>query len=599
MHAWLNNYKVFLTHAKDTRRIYPVQDDAPIQYVKEQDQIFFRLRIKSDLLLRGEDYEWLLAIENGPERCLPITVEVKRIQPGAADYPTYKGTCYLNKGATIDRDRCEITMKVEAEDNYSRLKTVWNNIVNVLDGATKVCVNTNFKDLPSPVSIFQIQDTEQFFSFPLVDDELPAAISPPGSGWVMLTDECRVQDPFVFSVIRNIRWIREQAPTNPGGEAPGGWIETGANYVRVCESFRDRSRDYSNVGFYTLTDEVGNEYAYAFEEYRHYYVHIPYQVPQLCNGVDISECLDKLLDGTSISYRSNFFNINPDGSNPVNAQYSGIYNRVIVFQRTDILVPGADTPARVFKMTLKGFLEQLAQYQVFHAMDGNTLILEHESYFEDREGVDLTVAQPVALRGLNTYSYEDAGKVAREEWQHESDGQVQFAFSKLTFDYAVDGNCIDEAEDAETHSYDKTCNDVQSMIANPTDFTSNQTNMTFVNTWEYEGEVMIDLRDGVLNYRQTPQFLGELLWLHKRPFPVAAVATPVMEPDEDPLPALPIVHALSVKRYKKQVPVSIHLRLLENFDPLKLQKTQMGWGEVIEAEYSLKSGKLTFTPLHL
>ena len=612
-HALLDRYKFFLIHAKNERRIYPEQKDAPIQYVKADEQVFFRLRIKNDLTLTKADYAWLLDIELSTDRCLPITVVVKRIRPGNTDLTIYTGIAYLNN-ATINRSFCEIILKVEAEDNYTKLYAAWEKTVNVLNGATKVCVNTNFANLPAPISVFETVDLEVEIDFVSSGDvntspTLPPLAGPSGEGWVLYTDEVSgvVRNPNLTGT-RNTRWIRERASVNPGGNAPGGWVQDGAFYNRYIQSFRDYSRDYSNVLYFTTPAGFGfPEYNFTVEEYRHYYSYLPFENPALCNGIDISEALDKLLEGTGISYRSNFFNINPLGPSPDNAQYnSAQYNRVIIFKRTDIKNPDATNPATVFEMTLKGLQEQLYKtFQVRIFLDGTTLRLEHQSYFENRQGLNLVILYPVAIEGLHVYTYENQNRPAREEWYQDGEDQSQYAFGRWTLDYVIDDNCFNPTGNTlPTNSIiaDKVMADVQSLVANPGNF--QDAGMVFVNTWEYEGEVMIDAlaytdgRLGVLNYRMTPQYLGELLWLHKRPYDSAAVITPVVQGFFDPPPPAPIIFALSLQRFKKQVPIVIKFPAIEGFDELLEIKSQIGWGEVTEAEYSLATGELSFTLLH-
>lgn len=606
MHAWLNNYKVFLTHAKDTRRIYPVQDDAPIQYVATDEEIFFRLRIKNDLKFQGEDYQWLLAIENGPERCLPITVEVKRIRPGFSDLLVYSGTAFLNN-ATIDRSFCEIILKVEAEDNYTALYKIWERTKNVLLGATKVCIYTNFKDTPVFISeITKIDTVESANVGPGGSGFLNPDFPDPDEGWKMYTDEVKITNAALFFAERRTRWYRETTSAYPnyitpppGGASPGGWQSYGDQvignnnftYYRDVDSILQTGREVVNTVL--LGEDFGPFGQFPFDEYKRYYSWIPLDHPQLCNGLDISEVLNSLLEGTGVTYRSNFFNINPDGSAPSNDAYNRhVYDRVIVFQRTDILSAGASTPATIFNVTLKGFLEQLReQYDIRFVMRGTELLIEHRSYHEGKLGIDMTLLTPSPLPGKYVYTYDADSLPSREEWYQDGEYASQTRFKRFTIDYLDDDlpNCITIPGGTRTHTAGSSCNDVQSMVANPQDFATS--GMVFVPTWEFEGQTMIGADRGLLNYQQTPSFLCSLLWRNRRPFPQGLIISPTNTGT--------VFIALSVQPIKKQVPISIHLRLLENFDPLKLQKTQMGWGEVIEAEYSLKSGVLTFTPLHL
>lgn len=238
---------------------------------------------------------------------------------------------------------------------------------------------------------------------------------------------------------------------------------------------------------------------------------------------------------------------------------------MIIFKRTDIKNPDATNPATVFEMTLKGLQEQLYKtFQVRIFLDGTTLRLEHQSYFENRQGLNLVTLHPTAIEGLHVYTYENQNRPAREEWYQDGEDQSQYAFGRWTLDYVIDDNCFNPTGYMlPTNSIiaDKVMADVQSLVANPGNF--QDAGMVFVNTWEYEGEVMIDAlaytdgRLGVLNYRMTPQYLGNCCGYTSAPTIPLRSLRPWCKAFSIPPPPAPVIFALSLQRFKKQVPIVI------------------------------------------
>lgn len=163
----------------------------------------------------------------------------------------------------------------------------------------------------------------------------------------------------------------------------------------------------------------------------------------LDQGRWLSDVLEYLADNLQcpLTVRSHFFGINATHDAPPSNDaytFADTYCQALqVHQKSDVKRPDSTNPAQsfVWKMTLKKLLEDFeGLFQVFFKVDGTDLIIEHSTYFESVEWLD------VSNRNL-TISYEkkDNGAPTKELFKFvdsEATFEVPFAAQPITY-----GNC--------------------------------------------------------------------------------------------------------------------------------------------------------------
>ena len=131
--------------------------------------------------------------------------------------------------------------------------------------------------------------------------------------------------------------------------------------------------------------------------------------------IDVIEYLaDKIIPGVSVT--SSFFN---DATNPVTGIASRT-NLLTIAQKSDIKRPTSSNPATVANLSWNELMHILRMFNVYWVYDGTDIIVEHLSYFEQIDGMDLRT-QEIAKKA-NKYSYDkiDMPKYEKFSWMEAS-----------------------------------------------------------------------------------------------------------------------------------------------------------------------------------
>jgi hypothetical protein len=267
--------------------------------------------------------------------------------------------------------------------------------------------------------------------------------------------------------------------------------------------------------------------------------------------------------------------------------------------------PDASNNATILEITLKSFLEELNNLdQVWlTVLPGKVLQVEHQSFYEGVEGIDFTDPQYLsALTGLHRYTYDRDGIPAGERFYHADEEASLPPFKRYQFTYDITAfnalypNCIYQFAPILEHVASRSCQDVMAMVANPHNFDSK--GICFIDAIIVNGSRVVPsgrFYNGEpyahLNNHLTPWYTANELWVHGRYF-LAAQSNQLDG-------SLINLYFESARKYKRQVPIRVKICDIADFDPLAMQKTQMGWGNVTDTvEYSLKTGVLTVNLLH-
>lgn len=547
------DYTFFASSELGNRELHPNFEDLRFTWTREKSEVFYRKKLNSDLIFHGEDYEYLR--RHDCER-IELIINYKGNQ-------VYTGFLRIVDGIW-DEDLCEVSISPVTIDEYTCLFEKWETEYNILSGVTKQTIRSSIGEI-------EVIECEEKF---VGRDSSFFPSSPPKNTdcinqeekWGVLSNELRAifqREDGSWDYFVKTSWVRERIEANE--EPPGGdWINIEGNvWVRRVNLIFDFE---SFVGY---TKEGG----------RIVQRNIVFEGQEIDNGVLLSDVLELLIQDCELSVKSDFFNINPEGDAPENQAYENAPSDFVVWQKTDIKFHYAFNNASIARTTAKKFLGILGVFNIRFAVQNRQLIIEHLSFFESNNGLDLTESE--ATKGLSRYQY-NKGAIPRFERFRWSDTVSQL-FEGFPIEY--DTNCTDGTEDV--NQYNELTTDINYIIQNP-DLIANE-GFVFAKIDRYEGRFFIardrhavQNRTG-LNYAFSFPNIHENFWKHGRKRPVG-----IMNDN-------PTTFVTSDKQ-KRQNDIEIVGSL--DFAPEQLIKTELGWGEVDRAEYSAKACYLNLTLLH-
>lgn len=369
-------------------------------------------------------------------------------------------------------------------------------------------------------------------------------VSPPGDGWVLLSDDCAGSG--------TATWGRRPQTVFTG--------EVSATSGKYWD------QRYEVVG--------GDVATYG-------------------NGRLLSTILTQLTSGCSLTVKSDFFGINAPGTAPSNSAYTAASSlqSIVVYQKSDIKLPNADTPATLAYLKLKDLLDWLAtMFAAYWRLEdsGATLRLEHISYFSGSNGDDLTATHPPYVENRNNFSYDTDKLVPRDTftWMDETtDGD----FRGVDIIYPL--GCADKSQSARPNRPDQVFTDIGTVVNSPS--TVADTGFFFIATDEISGSYYLNRETGELSNTIKPN--AALSWanLHENFLSWNRPTSSGNLNRQD-------VTFNDYERSKRQEAISIPMDPSTFFakDFSERFNTELGWGEVDTAEYSAKSRILVLNLLH-
>lgn len=143
--------------------------------------------------------------------------------------------------------------------------------------------------------------------------------------------------------------------------------------------------------------------------------------------IDVIEYIaDKIIPGVSVI--STFFN---NATNPVTGNASRT-NLLTIAQKSDIKRPTSTNPATIANLSWKELMHILRMFNVFWEYDGTDIIIEHLSYFEQVDGLDLRT-QKIAERA-NKYSYDKVNMPKYEKYSWMEASGIAFKGTPIYYD---------------------------------------------------------------------------------------------------------------------------------------------------------------------
>ncbi|MCB1318043.1 MAG: hypothetical protein KDK27_18890, partial [Leptospiraceae bacterium] len=332
--------------------------DTVVSYRREKDQVFYRKRVARDMVFTGLTYDELLGLN--VDECEQVTVVIERECGGVGVYaPFLTGT--FNAGDWRNNaDDCEITVRINTEDDYTCLLGSWKTPVNLF-GLDVVQVK------PYPTT--EVYVTTEITTEDPDTCETPYA-PPDPSNWCSEPESilCYGLEPDQSSVTM---WHRlERTGTCSGSTPVKPTVDT--FWALLTDNCPTDSVWWRCPG---TTDS-------------------PTVIAPMSNGRLFSDVLDALFATCGLTVVSDFFNINADATAPDNAAYdfAALYlQNMTVHQKSDVKRPYSSNPAtsKQWDIQPKEMLDDLRiLFNVYWDIDGTDIRLEHISYFETVGGLD-------------------------------------------------------------------------------------------------------------------------------------------------------------------------------------------------------------------
>lgn len=568
----INAYGTGLVEAK------PANDKLEWTYEKEGEEVFYRKRISTELDFFDEsgnqisDFTSLYTLERNPlTRCNKVDLIVnKRCDKNGAWTQVYNGYLALLDG-NWNVSRCHVTIKPRPYDVYTCLYDNWEKPINILN------FNLDRYSARSTIGVIEYKHcsrtTFAFPSVPAYADMSPcitqSEIGQQGLGWTLVKLDIEID------VRVDTTWAREVFI----GAQPGpDWKDDGGKWVRPVVPVEDPLGEVNNGQFY-----------------KKYWKIVHYTVT---NGLKFKEVFEEIiLSFFSCQYRvvSNFFDINKDGTNPNNRPYSKAFDHLkdlYLFALSDIKrAKDKDENASLLNVTLKKILNNLrVLFNVYWMIEEDTKILrlEHISYFQYKRMLDLTQDKyKFDIKGKWKYNYVKENLPVQENFKFKQ--QTTSYFDGLSIYYDVACSNDDSKFNETTYTADFTLTSIDDIVEYPAKYDGDEA-MVLVQI-SPQGYIVSGNTLGNSN----PQRNGNLSWptlqdwyhRHNRPQKTGIMNGQPTNFD-------------TFKRTRKQVPIKIQLCCtdFENFDPLDLVKTQLGWGEISQAKYIEPDELLTLETLH-
>lgn len=566
----LDKFRFTATDGGGDTTLTPAIDGLKKRWEREGEGRLYRQKLETKLLLRGADFTYFKTkLEAGT--CEDVTVTIEQYCSNAW-VNFFTGTALIFE-ASYDYDKCEVELELKPADLVECFLQNWEkkqNWIGVVDEVfsyslfgTIETITCNYSGTPPG------GNEANWFYKGCWDSGFTNSSTPDGAlAWRPLTHtQTVIISPTGFTA--DTIWARE-AVTHVGPPPGTGWINIGGNdWVRPITYAADPIEE-----IVSLTRTFEAEAADV----------------EISNGIPLNALLEVLISDMACGIdevRSDFFGINPDNTAPSNIAYDfakddeGAMQNVLIYQKSDITNAAATDDATRLDLSIKDFLDSIADgsLNVFWTIydDAGTIILriEHISYFAGSAGMDLTTeADGKYIRGLHRFEVTD-GIPAFERFAYQESFKSEFLPGRV--DYPA--SCINNP--SKDYGLSQMCADVPGLLDNSA---AGTTGFVFVCTYVEPSTYIIDSTNFVLNGAMGWDALFDNLLNFNR------YSTEVT-------PSFGSMGVESIRKRKRQAEISVPY-CCGDFDPNDYVTTQLGQGEVEEAEVDTKFGILTLKLMH-
>lgn len=563
--------------------VYPVNSGLKYRWQLEEGGRFYRKRLQTKLLFRGEDYTFFKALFDAGD-CALITILIE-VYCGGDWREEFTGKIVIGQGS-YHYDRCEAEYEIQPYDAYDCFKRVLKNPLNWLSpsyagGATLLPVYGSIETVVSTYSGNEFGSPEDTIMF-LKDiwsggtQDTTSSNAPDGATAWRPVDHLQTHTPDVNPQLEiSTTWGRETV-NYPGGPPPGGgWINTTGNtWVRPLL--------YNNtyeLNYFGLEPAIYQFIATYSEEEIDNGRHLPDLLPEIIEALECASVTDVYSD---------FFGINPPADSPTNAAYDlaeDYFQSLLIFQKSDIVNADATNNATLLQMNINDFLTALTGvfncYWSLEPIGGGDYVLriEHWTFYEAANGIDLTADHPLSVVGNNSFSSET--KVPNAEiFRYQESFNAAFLEAQIQYPSA----CSDSDDNIE-YVQGNCCADIGGLLNNSN---ATLTGFVLVSTVDLGGgDYLVDNTNDVMNGVMGWDVLHENLWIFGR-YHMEATST-----------ASGAFTVESTRRFREQQRIVFKYCCEEtDFDPVQLIQSGLGWGQIKDIEHDTEKDQMSVILLH-
>jgi hypothetical protein len=554
----------------------PVNDGLKKTWTLQDDGASYRVTMDTELVFRGADYTYFKDILDAGTPC-SVEIEIEQLCSGTWE-SFFSGKITPTEGK-YDLDKCEAAFKILPNDVYECAKNEFSKEQNWLLFGSRKNLESLYGTIETTVCSYDglvvIPNVQLLFLRDCFSGAGPHDVQfdpdpDPTTAWTPVAQSqiFTGNTVGVDTVSIDTTWKRE-AVTQVSPPPGYGWINIGGN---------DWVRPVSVISSVQAQTELTYTYDATMAD-----------PDTVSGGRLLADMLEDAITETGCDIdevRSNFLNINPDGTAPTNAAYDyaqdveGVFQSVLLFQKSDIVNPDASNDATRLPLTLNDFLtalrDSLNVYWTIVDVSGDTVLrIEHLSYFEGSAGLDLTTLDGGKyIRGLNRFETEgDIPSFERLAYQESYNGP--FLPARISY------NCPTGAEIDKQLSQMNA--DFGGLYDNPN---AGLIGFVFVCAYPISGnDYLLDTLDGIANGAMAWKRLINNLWIYGRYSDLAAST------------AGGTFTVQTIKKRKAQTPIKIPFSC-DAFEPSETVETALGLGMVKTAEQDTKTGLLTLNLMH-
>jgi len=591
------------SYTQIVRQVYPINADTQKKtWTKDDKSFFFREGLSGNLVFKNtpshNDFTFFNDLQS--DDVWKYYRHLFVIQD-RSDSSIYMRVFFSITDGEYDLDTCSVSFKTQPLDKYSCIKEKEDVIVNVLDQTPKITVTAKLpENLGYDVVLQERHEKGGYYRGIYYEkredllEAIPQAYDYPSS-----TKWCTSSGTQIKIIVDGESvWCYIMVQARASFDCEGGVIPTVVDYTALQSSCNVDGTIlmYKNCDAYERLIEVTEclenipQKPTIDGDWRLIYfdcnfnialwAEMTYTELTLSNGRTLKAVVEKLIENCGFEFKSIFFE---NGINPITGETNKL-NNLIVFQKSDIKRPNASNDARILDISFGEFMDEFSILfnGGYFIDDDNYLRWEHIHFFENGGGygvvndsdTDLTESGSYAkfIKSKSKYSYDKFDLPEKERWEI-LDGELEdFKPNEITYDFG----CVDKGNILERNTA-QLATDIFTIYFK-SEYVSDQGMVLLQcnSDNELENEIGVLSNDLIANGHLSIANLLNNYWKYNRPFNTGTM-NKILTTFE------------STKKIKKQTTLSYQL-CSNDFDPDKLKTTELGDGEVQDAEQALNTG---------
>jgi len=591
------------SYTQIVRQVYPINADTQKKtWTKDDKSFFFREGLSGNLVFKNtpshNDFTFFNDLQS--DDVWKYYRHLFVIQD-RSDSSIYVRVFFSITDGEYDLDTCSVSFKTQPLDKYSCIKEKEDVIVNVLDQTPKITVTAKLpENLGYDVVLQERHHKGGYYRGIYYEkredllEAIPQAYDYPSSKW------CTSSGSLIEIIVDGESvWCYIMVQARASFDCEGGAIPTVVDYTALQGSCNVDGTIlmYKNCDAYERLIEVteclenipqkptiAGDWRLIYSDCNFniaLWVEMTYTELTISNGRTLKAVIEKLVEDCGFEFKSTFLYF--EGDNKITGETNKL-NNLIVFQKSDVKRPNASNDARILDISLGEFMDEFSILfnGGYFIDDDNYLRWEHIHFFENGGSYDLANTSDTNLtesgshakfiKSKSKYSYDKFDLPEKERWEI-LDGELEdFKPNEITYDFG----CVDKGNILERNTA-QLATDIFTIYFK-SEYVSDQGMVLLQCNGdnELENETGVLSNDLIANGHLSIANLLNNYWKYNRPFNTGTM-NKILTTFE------------STKKIKKQTTLSYQL-CSNNFDPDKLKTTELGDGEVQDAEQALNTG---------